>query len=55
LAVGLINGVWLLPVALCVALLGLDGLLGVIIAYIPLVLLAWLFRAGAVEKNEAVQ
>jgi Fuc2NAc and GlcNAc transferase len=55
LAVGLINVVWLLPVALCVALLGLDGLLGVIIAYIPLVLLAWLFRAGAVEKNEAVQ
>ncbi len=55
LTVGLINVVWLLPVALCVALLGLDGLLGVIIAYVPLVLLAWMFRAGAVEKNESAQ
>lgn len=55
LTVGLVNVVWLLPVALCVALLGLDGLLGVIIAYIPLVLLAWLFHAGAVEKNESAQ
>lgn len=55
LTVGLLNVVWLLPVALCVALFGLDGVLGVIIAYIPLVLLAWLFRAGAVEKNESAQ
>lgn len=55
LTVGLINVVWLLPVALCVALLGLDGVLGVIIAYIPLILLAWLFHAGAVEKNESAQ
>lgn len=52
LTVGLLNVVWLLPIALCVALLGLDGLLGVIIAYVPLVLLAWMFHAGAVEKNE---
>lgn len=51
LTVGLVNVVWLLPVALCVALLGLDGFLGVIIAYIPLILLAWAFQAGAVEKN----
>ena len=55
LTVGLVNVVWLLPVALCVALLGLDGLLGVIIAYVPLVLLAWMFQAGAVEKNESAQ
>lgn len=52
LTVGLVNVVWLLPVALCVALLGLDGFVGVIIAYIPLVMLAWKFKAGAVEKSE---
>lgn len=52
LTVGLVNVVWLLPVALCVALLGLDGFVGVIIAYIPLVMLAWKFQAGAVEKIE---
>lgn len=53
LTVGLVNVIWLLPVALCVALLGLDGFLGVIIAYIPLVVLAWKFQAGAVEKDQA--
>nr|WP_253400358.1 glycosyltransferase family 4 protein [Pseudomonas marginalis] len=52
LTVGLVNVVWLLPVALCVALLGLDGFVGVIIAYMPLVMLAWKFQAGAVEKIE---
>lgn len=51
LAVGMVNVVWLLPIALCVALLGLDGILGVIIAYVPLVMLAWSFHAGAVEKT----
>ena len=55
LTVGLVNVVWLLPIALCVALLGLDGVLGVIIAYVPLVMLAWMFHAGAVEKNESIQ
>ncbi len=50
LAVGLLNVCWLLPVAVCVALFGLDGFLGVIIAYTPLVVLAWKFNAGAVEE-----
>ncbi|OYU06336.1 MAG: glycosyl transferase [Pseudomonas sp. PGPPP1] len=54
LAVGLVNLIWLLPIALCVALLGLDGLLGVIIAYVPLLILATMFHAGTVEKNEPV-
>jgi Fuc2NAc and GlcNAc transferase len=54
LTVGLVNLIWLLPIALCVALHGLDGLLGVIIAYIPLLILASMFHAGAVEKNEPV-
>ncbi|GAA0402987.1 glycosyltransferase family 4 protein [Pseudomonas veronii subsp. inensis] len=55
LAVALVNVVWLLPIALCVALLGLEGFIGVIIAYIPLVMLARMFHAGAVEKIEPVQ
>lgn len=50
-AVGVINLFWLLPVALCVALFGLDGALGLIIAYIPLVILAIRFKAGTLEAN----
>lgn len=53
LTAGLLNVVWLFPVALCVGVLGLDGFLGVIIAYTPLALLAWKFHAGAVEKSQA--
>ncbi|WP_447890192.1 MraY family glycosyltransferase [Pseudomonas hormoni] len=49
LAVGAINLFWLLPVALCVVLLGLDGLAGVIISYVPLIFLAIKFNAGARE------
>lgn len=48
-AVGVLNLFWLLPVALCVMLLELDGVLGVIIAYVPLVILAVRYRAGALE------
>lgn len=50
-AVGVINLCWLLPVAMCVARFGLDGALGVIIAYAPLLALAVIFKAGALEKG----
>ena len=50
LAVGLINMLWLLPIALCVVLLELDGITGVVIAYVPLVALAWKYHAGELEK-----
>jgi Fuc2NAc and GlcNAc transferase len=50
LTVGAINVGWLLPVALCVTSFGLDGALGLIIAYIPLVILAIRFHAGEIEK-----
>jgi Fuc2NAc and GlcNAc transferase len=46
-----INLVWLLPIALCVGVLGLDGLLGLGLAYVPLVLLAVRFHAGELEKQ----
>lgn len=49
-AVTLINLLWLLPVSLGVTLSGLDGALGLVIAYVPLILLAVYFKAGEVEK-----
>lgn len=50
LSVLAINLFWLAPIALCVVLLGLNGLLGLAIAYIPLVALAVKYKAGALEK-----
>ena len=44
-----LNLIWLLPIALCVLLLGLDGVLGLLIAYAPLLWLAVRFRAGSHE------
>jgi Fuc2NAc and GlcNAc transferase len=49
LAVAAINLFWLLPMALWVGLGGLDGVVGLILAYFPLVGLAVKFRAGGVE------
>lgn len=46
----LINLFWLFPIALAVGLERLDGLLGVLIAYLPLILLAVKFKAGQLEK-----
>lgn len=46
LAVGAINLVWLLPIALLVALRQLDGVVGTLIAYAPLVWLAFRYKAG---------
>lgn len=50
LAVTAINVFWLLPIALCVGL-GFSGAGGLLIAYVPLVLLALKFHAGELEKN----
>lgn len=50
-AVGVINLFWLLPLALCVTLFGLDGASGLVIAYIPLVILAIRFNAGTLEAS----
>lgn len=44
-----INICWLLPISLCVAMGMLDGFIAVLIAYIPVLLLAFKFKAGAVE------
>jgi Fuc2NAc and GlcNAc transferase len=52
LAFAVINLFWLLPVALLVVMDWLDGALGFIIAYIPLILLSIHFKAGAKEIQE---
>lgn len=46
LAILLINLLWLLPWALLVGLGYLDGVLGTVIAYVPLLILAVKFKAG---------
>jgi len=51
LVVGGINILWLLPIALWVGLGGIDGLLGVLLAYIPLLVLAFKYRAGVLESQ----
>ena len=46
LAVGAINLLWLLPIAVAVAVGWLDGVMGVVISYAPLLWLAFHFKAG---------
>lgn len=53
LAVGAVNLFWLLPLALWVGVGGLDGLSGMLIAYLPLVMLTIKFKAGRLERDEA--
>ncbi|MFO7839747.1 MAG: glycosyltransferase family 4 protein [Desulfosalsimonadaceae bacterium] len=55
LTYGAINLFWLLPVAALVAADLLCGALGVIIAYIPLVVLAILFGAGKPANEERIK
>lgn len=50
LAVLVINLIWLLPIALLVASNDFNGLLGLLIAYLPLCVLAYLFKAGSAEN-----
>lgn len=49
LAVGALNLGWLLPLALWVGSGRLDGIVGVVIAYLPLLALAIRFHAGKRE------
>jgi Fuc2NAc and GlcNAc transferase len=51
IAVGVINLVWLLPIAICVTHFGWDGVWGVTLAYVPLVALAIKFHAGDLEVS----
>ena len=49
LAIGVINLCWLTPLALLVGLAGVNALLGLALAYLPLMMLAIYFRAGERE------
>ncbi|MCY1510579.1 Undecaprenyl-phosphate alpha-N-acetylglucosaminyl 1-phosphate transferase [compost metagenome] len=49
LAVAAINLFWLFPLAFLVGIDWIDGSVGLIIAYIPLLILAMKFKAGAAE------
>jgi len=50
LAVGAVNIFWLFPVALLVALNMLEGIFGLVLAYVPLTWLAIKFKAGKSEQ-----
>lgn len=52
LAVGAINLFWLLPLAMLVGFGRLDGVAGLLLAYAPLLWLAFRFKAGAAEAQE---
>jgi Fuc2NAc and GlcNAc transferase len=52
LIVGALSLFWLFPVALLVALGSLDGVAGLLLAYAPLVLAAFLLKAGARELQD---
>ena len=49
----LVTLLWLLPIAIAVAMGRLDGLVGVLVAYAPLVALAWHYKAGDRRGQEA--
>jgi len=53
LVVGLINVVWLFPIALIVGVGWIDGFVGVLVAYFPLIWLSLYFKAGARERQVA--
>ena len=54
LTVGAINLFWLLPVSGLVATESIDGFVGVLAAYAPLVFLAVRFKAGVSLDGESV-
>lgn len=52
ITVGLINLLWLLPLALLVTRGSLSGAAGLLIAYVPLVWGAFIYKAGAKEQQK---
>jgi Fuc2NAc and GlcNAc transferase len=52
LAFGAIALLWLLPLAVLVSVGKLDGAIGLIVAYAPLILLALKYRAGAPSEQQ---
>lgn len=48
-----INLLWLLPWSVAVALEMVDGVIGILCSYIPLLWLAWYFHAGDLEERKS--
>ncbi|PHV11158.1 MraY family glycosyltransferase [Chitinimonas sp. BJB300] len=55
LGVSFINLVWLLPIAIIIGKGYLDGFLGMLFAYLPLIGMAFYFKAGASELQEVME
>lgn len=53
LGVSFINIFWLLPISLCAALSLMDGAIALVIAYIPLIFIAFFFHAGERETRKS--
>jgi Fuc2NAc and GlcNAc transferase len=51
LAIGIINLLWLAPIAILIGIGKIDGLVGLFLAYVPLIALAVKFHAGALEST----
>ena len=52
LSIAAINMLWLVPISILVTMQYIDGLLGLVLAYVPLVWLAFKFHAGELEIAE---
>ena len=53
LSVGFLNIFWLLPVAMTVLLGWMNGIVGVVVAYVPLVAISIFFKSGDREVQQA--
>lgn len=53
LAVGVVNAVWLVPLAVLVSLSIVDRWAGLTLAYAPLLWLAWRYKSGTIEARTA--
>ncbi|WP_454837905.1 MraY family glycosyltransferase [Pseudomonas mohnii] len=51
LAIAALNIFWLLPVAVAVAIGVIDGIVGLVVSYLPLMLLSWKFNGGGAESG----
>jgi Fuc2NAc and GlcNAc transferase len=49
LAFGLVNVIWLLPIAVFIVVGAINGAIGMVIAYAPLLFVAWKYGAGLAE------
>ena len=50
----MINLVWLFPIAYAIAFSHLEGIVGVLIAYIPLIFVAVILKAGSNEDEPII-